>query len=166
MNLVEAHVLAGIRRKHGVGLPQVRRALDYVQKRCDVERPLVDESFQTDGRFLFIERLEQLANASKSGQVALPDLLPQLDRIDRDLATGLPVKLYPFTRSVDASRPVPDPKIVVMNPLVSFGRPAVGGVPTYTIWSRFRAGDSPAHLARDYGLAQEAIEEAIRCEAA
>jgi hypothetical protein len=32
MNLIEAHILAGIRRKHGVQLQQVRRALDYVQK--------------------------------------------------------------------------------------------------------------------------------------
>src|ERR1035441_9869410 len=114
MNLVEAHILVGIRRKHGVGLQQVRRALDYVQRKCDVDRPLIDQSFQTDGRFLFIERLEQLINASKEGQLAMPDLLPQLDRIDRDLA-GLPAKLYPFTRTADASRPVPDPKLVVMN---------------------------------------------------
>jgi uncharacterized protein (DUF433 family) len=165
MNIVEAHILAGIRRKHGVELQQVRRALDYVQKKCGVNRPLIDQKFQTDGRFLFIEKLEELINASKGGQLAMPDLLPQLDRIDRDPA-GLPVKLYPFTRAADASRPLPDPKLVVMNPLVSFGRPSVGGVPTRTIWSRFRAGDSPAHLAEDYGLAAEAIEEAIRCEAA
>src|SRR5471030_3007955 len=32
MNLVEAHILAAIRRKHGVSLPQVRRALDFVQQ--------------------------------------------------------------------------------------------------------------------------------------
>jgi uncharacterized protein (DUF433 family) len=165
MNLVEAHILAGIRRKHGVGLQQVRRALDYVQKRCEVDRPLIDQSFQTDGRYLFIERLEQLINASKGGQLAMPDLLPQLDRIDRDLA-GLPIRLYPFTRAASGFRPVPDPKLVVMNPLVSFGRPSVGGVPTFTIWSRFRAGDSQTHLAQDYGLELEAIEEAIRCEAA
>src|SRR5580658_591007 len=48
MNLIEAHILAGIRRKHGVGLPQVRRALDYVQRKCGVNRPLIDQSFQTD----------------------------------------------------------------------------------------------------------------------
>jgi hypothetical protein len=42
MNLVEAHILAGIRRKHGVGLRQVRRALDYVQRKCGVNRPLID----------------------------------------------------------------------------------------------------------------------------
>jgi uncharacterized protein (DUF433 family) len=165
MNLIEAHILAGIRRKHGVGLPQVRRALEYVQHKCGVSRPLIDQSFQTDGRFLFIEKLEQLINASKGGQLAMPDLLPQLERIERDLK-GLPVKLYPFTRPSDVHGSASDPKIVVMNPRISFGRPSVGGVATSTIWNRFRAGDSPSELSRDYGLPPEAIEEAIRCEAA
>ncbi len=165
MNLVEAHILAGIRRKHGVGLPQVRRALDYVQQKCGLDRPLIDQSFQTDGRFLFIQQLEQLINASRGGQMAMPDLLPQLDRIERD-PKGLPLKLYPFTRAADSHSSASDPKIVVMNPRISFGRPSVGGVATSTIWNRFRAGDSPGELSRDYGLPPEAIEEAIRCEAA
>ena len=165
MNVVEAHVLAGIRRQHGVGLPQVRRALDYVRDKCGVDRPLIDQSFETDGRFLFIKQLEKLINASKGGQLAMPDLLPQLERIERD-ATGLPVKLYPCTRPAPACNPASDPRIVVMNPRVSFGRPSVGGIATSTIWSRFCAGDSPSHLAEDYGLPAEAIEEAIRCEAA
>lgn len=165
LNVVEAHILAGIRRKHGVGLREIRRALEYVEQKRGINRPLIDQSFQTDGRFLFIQRLEELINASRGGQLAMPDLLPQLDRIDRDPA-GLPVKLYPFTRPLDVSRLAANPKLVVMNPLVSFGRPAVGGVSTHTIWSRFEAGDSPAHLAEDYGLPVEGIEEAIRCEAA
>jgi uncharacterized protein (DUF433 family) len=165
MNLVEAHILAGMRRHHGVGLPQVRRALDYVRGKRGLERPLIDQSFQTDGRFLFIEELERLINASKSGQLAIPDLLPQLHRIERD-PSGLPARLFPCTRPAQACNPASDPKIVVMNPRVSFGRPSVGGVATSTIWSRFCAGDSPSHLALDYGLPPEAIEEAIRCEAA
>jgi uncharacterized protein (DUF433 family) len=165
MNLVEAHILAGIRRRHGVGLPQVRSALDYVRRKCGINRPLIDQSFQTDGQFLFVEKLERLINASKGGQLAMPDLLPQLDRIERD-PQGLPMKLYPFTRAGEGHNSVTDPRIVVMNPRVSFGRPSVGGVATSTIWNRFRAGDSPSELAQDYGLAPEAIEEAIRCEAA
>lgn len=167
MNVIEAHILAGIRRKHGVGLQQVRRALDYVREKRGLARPLIDQSFQTDGRFLFIDELERLlVNASKGGQLAMPEtFLPQLERIERD-CSGLPARLYPFTRAVDSSRPLPDPRLVVMNPLVSFGRPSVGGVPTTIIYGRFRAGDSPAHLAEDYDLELEAIEEALRCEAA
>src|ERR1039457_1243908 len=40
INLVEAHVLAAIRRHHGVKLPKIRKALDYVQRTLEVERPL------------------------------------------------------------------------------------------------------------------------------
>jgi uncharacterized protein (DUF433 family) len=165
MNLIEAHILAGIRRKHGVSLPHVRTALDYVQRKCAVPRPLIDQSFQTDGRFLFIDKLENLVNASKGGQLAMPDLLPRLDRIERD-PQGLPLKLYPFIRASDSHNSATDPKLVVLNPRISFGRPSVGAVATSTIWYRFRAGDSPRELSQDYGLALEAIEEAIRCEAA
>ena len=42
INLVEAHVLAAIRRRHGAKLPKVRAALDYVRKQFQVERPLID----------------------------------------------------------------------------------------------------------------------------
>src|SRR2546428_14084570 len=38
VNLVEAHVLAAIRRRHGVKLPKVRAALDYVRHEFRVER--------------------------------------------------------------------------------------------------------------------------------
>src|SRR5713226_7775685 len=46
-NLVEAHVLAAIRRHHGVRLPKIRKALDYVRRKFKIERPLIDETFQT-----------------------------------------------------------------------------------------------------------------------
>src|SRR5882762_7252676 len=41
INLVEAHVLAAIRRRHGVKLPKVRNALDYVRRQFHIERPLI-----------------------------------------------------------------------------------------------------------------------------
>jgi hypothetical protein len=56
INLVEAHVLAAIRRRHGVMLPKVRRALDYVQRQFRLDRPLINQAFQTDGLDLFVER--------------------------------------------------------------------------------------------------------------
>src|SRR5215813_7119999 len=46
INLVEAHVLAAIRRRHGVKLPKVRTALDYVMRQFKIERPLIDQTFQ------------------------------------------------------------------------------------------------------------------------
>src|ERR1700681_1654144 len=56
INLVEAHVLAAIRRRHGVKLPKVRTALEYVKRQFKVEHPLINQAFQTDGLDLFVER--------------------------------------------------------------------------------------------------------------
>jgi len=64
---VEAHVLAAIRRRHGVKLPKVRAALDYVRKQFQVERPLIDQAFQTNGLDLFVERYGDMINASREG---------------------------------------------------------------------------------------------------
>jgi uncharacterized protein (DUF433 family) len=169
INLVEAHVLAAIRRRHGVKLPKVRNALDYVRRQFRIDRPLIDQAFQTDGLDLFVERYGGLINASREGQHAMKEIIGvYLKRIDRD-AKGFPIKLYPFTRETEAeAAPASDPRVVVMNPAVSFGRPIIAGtgIPVSSIYERYRAGDSVADLAGDFRLEISAIEEAIRCEAA
>jgi uncharacterized protein (DUF433 family) len=169
INLVEAHVLAAIRRRHGVKLPKVRKALDYVRRQFRVEHPLINQAFQTDGLDLFVERYGQLINASREGQHAMKEIIGvYLKRIEWD-AKGIPIKLYPFTRDTQAgAAPASDPRVVVMNPAVSFGRPVIigTGIPVSSIYERYRAGDSVADLARDFRLETSEIEEAIRCEAA
>jgi uncharacterized protein (DUF433 family) len=169
INLVEAHILAAIRRRHGVKLPNVRSALAYVKRHYNIDRPLIDQSFQTDGLDLFVERYGDLINASREGQQAMKEIVSvYLKRIERD-AKGLPIKLYPFTRDTESdATPKSDPKLVVMNPAVSFGRPVIEGtgIPASAIYERYKAGDSVAELARDFHLDTSAIEEAIRCEAA
>ena len=169
INLVEAHVLAAIRRRHGVKLPKVRNALDYVRRQFRVEHPLINQAFQTDGLDLFVERYGKLINASREGQRAMKEIIGvYLKRIEWD-AKGLPIKLYPFTRDTQAeAAPASDPRVVVMSPTISFGRPVIvgTGIPVSSIYERYKAGDSVADLARDFRLETSAIEEAIRCEAA
>jgi uncharacterized protein (DUF433 family) len=169
INLVEAHVLAAIRRRHGVKLPKVRTALGYVKRQFQIERPLIDQTFQTDGLDLFVERYGNLINTSREGQQAMKEIISvYLKRIERD-AKGLPIMLYPFTRDTESDvAPKFDPRVVVMNPAVSFGRPVIAGtgIPVSSIYGRYKAGDSVADLAQDFSLDTSAIEEAIRCEAA
>jgi uncharacterized protein (DUF433 family) len=163
LNLVEAHVLAAIRRVHGVPMHQVRPALEYVRKELRIDRPLADAKFETDGVDLFVEKLGLLVNVSKHGQLALAEVLgAYLKRVERD-TRGIPIKLFPFTRkstTVDASMPVE------INPTVAFGRPVLRarGIATAILADRFKGGDTLAELAVDYDVAQEDIEEAIRVE--
>lgn len=72
--------------------------------------------------------------------------------------------LFPFTRNAWAGDT--QPRSVVVDPARSFGRPALAGiyVRTEVVEQRFRAGDSIAEMAKDYGVPAGTIEEALRFE--
>jgi len=162
VNLVEAHVLDAIRRHHQVPLTKIREAIHYLRKHFSSKHPLAEQRFQTDGIDLFIDKFGQLINVTQSGQLALRELLKaHLHRVEHD-ATGTVVRLYPFTRKCDLH----EPKVVVIDPHISYGRPVlVGtGIPTAVVAERYKAGESIDELAEDYGRSRKEIEEAIRCE--
>ena len=98
INLVEAHVLAAIRRKHRVDMPAVRRSVDFLQNELGSAHPLADHKFETNGIDLFISHYGQFIAVSQGGQLAVRDLLEaHLRRVERD-DHGVPIRLYPFTR--------------------------------------------------------------------
>lgn len=163
-NLVEAHVLAAIRRQYEIPLDDARIAVEYVRNRLGVERPLADYVFETDGVHLFVREVGHLVNASKNGQVAMEKLLrASLKRIERD-DLHRAVRVFPFSRDVQPG--IIQPRFVVIDPKISFGRPVIAGtgVLTSVVADRHRAGDSYLMLARDYRCKVAAIEEAVRYE--
>lgn len=170
INMIEAHVLSGIRYQHKIPLGAVRRAMAYLTRETGSRHPLAEEEFQTDGVNLFVERLSlgqpQLVNVSAPGQLAMRDILRALlKRIERD-NHGLAIRLYPFSRRPAPGKLEQSPRFVVIDPRVAFGRPVLAGtgVTTSAIAERFDAGESIEALAADYGRSLEQIEEAIRCE--
>jgi uncharacterized protein (DUF433 family) len=162
LNLIEAHVLDALRRKHSVSLQQIRNTLSFLAKHYPSERPLADHRFETNGLDLFVEKYGQLINASRDGQLEMKEVIRMyLQRVERD-DHGIPARLYPFTRSL----PHESPRLVVIDPRVAFGKPVLAGtsIPTGVITERFKAGDSIAVLAGDYNRPAEEIQEAIRCQ--
>ena len=168
-NLVEVHVLRAIRRHHNIQLNKVREALDIISREFPVPHPLAKEDFRTNGIDLFIERYGELINASRGGKKELRVALEaHLERIEPD-DSGLAIKLYPFTRSQEAE----NPRLIVIDPRIAFGRLAIAetGIPTDILKERYQAGESMEELAEDYDCDcvasrrhRLAIEEAIRCE--
>ncbi|MCE2450893.1 MAG: DUF433 domain-containing protein, partial [Candidatus Latescibacteria bacterium] len=92
-------------------------------------------------------------------------LQAHLRRIDRDSA-GYALRLYPFTRKRLGQQLIEEPKAIVIDPRISFGRPVLTGtgIPTAIIAERYKAGEAIGALADDYGCPTLKIEEAIRCE--
>ena len=166
LNLAELHILAAIRRKYVVKMPKVRTALEYLMRSTqnDWERhhPLLSNQFETDGVHLFIKKYGQLINISQNGQLVIKEVISEaLHRIERD-TSGIPVKLYPFTRNDMEDAPAK----IVIDPELSAGRPVIAGtgLATEFIAERYKAGECIRELAQDYQLKEDAIEEAIRCE--
>src|SRR3989442_910785 len=161
-NLVEAHVLLAVRKKHAVPMFKVRRALKYAEKEFKLPRLLLREELRAAPGTLFLEQLGKLIEVTQDGQLAMKDILDKyLERLERDVK-GLPLRLYPFTRTQEADTP----RAVFIDPVISFGRPVVASkaIRTSVIADRFGSGESLGSIADDYGLDVSDVEEAVRYE--
>ncbi|HKP74679.1 MAG TPA: DUF433 domain-containing protein [Longimicrobiaceae bacterium] len=163
-NLVEAHVLRSLRTKHAVPLKHVRPAIAYAEQKMGIPRLLLSKELQTHAGDLFLEHLGSLVNLSKSGQLAIRQMLEaHLQRVEWD-DRAIPIRLYPFM----GVAPQAEGRPVVIDPNVSFGRPTVRGtgILTSVVVARIDAGESPSALADDYGLTEAQINAAILFERA
>jgi uncharacterized protein (DUF433 family) len=138
----------------------VRTALDYAADELNIQRLLLSRELMADAGSLFIDRLGQLIDLGRSGQIALKEIFDQhLSRIQWE-----PLRLFP----VVAARGLSGPQIIGIDPQVSFGRPFIKdkGVRTSTIVERLDAGEDREAVAADYGLTDTEIDEAILYERA
>lgn len=168
VNLIEVHVLDALRREHDIALRKARRVLRLLSRLFpDSRHPLADHDLLVDGGEVFVEHLASLVSASHEGQIAIRELLEaHLRRVERD-PMGRASRLYPFTRKrADRQSLLAEPKFVMIDPEIQFGRPVLTGtgIPTLVIADRYKAGESISDLARDYNRPEKEIEEAIRCE--
>jgi uncharacterized protein (DUF433 family) len=162
INLVEAHVLWAITRKHRIPLQKVRPAIDYLKATFSEPHPLAMIPLETDRVDLLVREMGKVINVSRSGQMAMREIVEaSLRRVERAV-DGSPVVLYPFV----ADDPSIDRKPVMFDPSVSFGRLVIAktGIPTIEVARRYKAGEPMDDLAADYGRSRDEIEDAIRCE--
>lgn len=161
INLVEAFVLAGIRREHSIPLPKVRKAVEYLRRTFGNRRPLAEERFEADGVNLFVEKFGALIGVTQEGQLQMREIIrDRLKRVLRD-PKGIPQKIILFP-----AQGLTGTGDVVIDPRLSFGRPVLDrlGVRTAILVERFMSGEDISDLARDYEAPLEAIQNAIRCE--
>ena len=167
VNLVEAHILDAIRYKHNVPLSNVRAAIGHLREYSDSQHPLADYWFQLKGVDLLIEDKGLLVNATRQGQIEMKEIITAyLKRVERDPA-GAAVGLYPYLKRHPLIK-VEEPKLVLIDPRISFGKPIlVGvGVPTSVVADRYDAGERIIELAHDYGCEASEIQNAIAYERA
>lgn len=162
-NLVEAWMLCTMRISHSMF--EVRNAIRYVSEHLKVPRPLAHRSWKSDGMRLFVEYKGKHLQTSRGrgGQMVQDWYAAHLKRIRWD-ASDMAEWLFPFTRPDGGI--VDPPTIVAITPRIAFGQPIIerAGVPTEAVFDRWRGGDDREHLAKDYGITAEEVDEALRWE--
>jgi uncharacterized protein (DUF433 family) len=160
MNLLECHMLAAMRSLYDLRLPKIRRAVAHLNKTPGYGHPLIEQALYTNRIDVLIKEIDKLVNISRDGQLAIPEIVEvHLERIEYE--KGI-FNFYPFVRERSAM----EPKFIVINPALGFGKPVIAGtgISTAVIASRFNARESVPELAKEYGLEDKQIEEAIRWE--
>jgi uncharacterized protein (DUF433 family) len=160
LNLLECHVLAGMRKMYDLKLPRVRSALKKISEDFPQPHPLISEVFLTNRKDLFVEKLGRIINVSQHGQMGLNFYHFYLERVQVD-PQGL-FRFFPFVVQPGPS----EPKTIEINPMVGFGKPVIAGtaISTAIIASRFNARESITDLAAEYECTSQQVEEAIRWE--
>ncbi|MFM6056249.1 MAG: DUF433 domain-containing protein, partial [Sphaerospermopsis kisseleviana] len=106
--------------------------------------------------------LVRLLDASKHGQIAIRETLEiYLTRIEVD-EKGIATRLFPFIHPKQRN----DPKVIVIDPNISFGRPVIAGtrIPTGILADRAKAGESADGLAKDFNCDRSLVEIALEYE--
>lgn len=151
-NLVEAHILRFTTEQRGVPFKSIRKALDFVHDKIPGKHPLLTHNFETSGKDLFVQYLGQTINATAHGQHVMREILEKyLALIPRD-GYGFPIRVFPIHS-----------KRLAIDPLFSSGKPIVKdkGIMASVLWGRTKSGETVAEIARDYGLTDIEVQEAV-----
>jgi len=166
-NLIEANVVAELRREHRVPMARVRTALEFLAENVPVPHPLAETELSvTPNQRVYIVHDGRRIDISAGGQWPLDavvrNLLRRVHRGPRGILLFYPRLAPPKGAEISEDDYAP----IVVNPEVCFGRPVIAGtgIPTDVIADRYLGGDSVEKMAEDYDLSEEHIRAALRFE--
>lgn len=166
-NLIEAHVLHAIRRVHKIKMLKVREAMKALRQEFESGHPLADVDLYTEGKSILV-KYGTYVNMSAGKQTEMEEVIAiYVKRIERDERRI--ARFYPFVGGeprIKGPGIEEQPKLISVDPFVSFGRPVIvdTNIRTEIIAERWWAGDSMAEIAEDYQLDRDLIEAAVRYE--
>jgi len=161
---VELGYLREYRRK-GVSLQYLRPVIDELRKVFKLPYPLATKNLYLHGREIVWKlQIENnlpsaLAMVVRSGQMMMladeaHSFFKKIEFDPNGDALGEACRIYPG--GVDA--------YVSIDPLVCFGRPAIGGVATERLWELRAAGEVVSEIAADYEMPQHLVRAGVAFE--
>lgn len=149
-------------RQYGVSLQAIRQASHHAQELFDHAYPFTCKKFQTDGRSIFAEVLEETNDETLLDLVKKQYVFKQV--IKASLYEGID-----YSEDGDATRwyPLRRSRAIVLDPNRSFGKPILAstGISTETLAAAYRAeNENLKSVAQIYEIPVAEVEAAIRFE--
>ena len=172
-------------RSMGVPFDIIRNARQNVARHFDSSHPFAEIRFKNDGyRVLLDYPIREIEPYSSVDEVEFRRIPARVFSLPDTIVSRAPDSYSPVTepgvwfdlieeKSSEFDyelglaltwHPVGKDSSVTIDPRMSFGDPAVGGIPTWVIKGRWEAGESLDVLGYDYGLPGKALEDALRFE--
>jgi uncharacterized protein (DUF433 family) len=159
IGLAEGFVVLAFRRA-GVSLQHIRKAVAVLERDVGLQHALASQRLFTDGASVLYdyaesENDEELLTHVVTQQRLLADVVRDYLRLVTYGSDGWPEKLV---------SPATFRRVVVVDPERGFGQPIFirGGVRVEDVLDRWRAGESLAEVAEDFGVPAEDVEDILR----
>ncbi|HUU85616.1 MAG TPA: DUF433 domain-containing protein [Phycisphaerae bacterium] len=159
LDLIEVRFVDAFRR-HGVTWRTIRRAAERARVLFDNEHPFCTESFQTDGRSIFAEVIDE------TGETSLIDVVKSQYAFKRMLQPYLYIGLEFQADQLVRWWPLGMRRRVVIDPRRAFGQPIVAkeGVPTAILAGAVQLEQSVAEVADWYEVDPRSVRDAVEFE--
>lgn len=154
--VIEAYVLRALRDLH-VGLPKIREAVTAVRREFGEPYALATRRIATDGVDIFIEYTGGDLVRAADRQLPIREVITEhLRYIEWDVSGQTPQRLR--------LRQYADVAPVVIDPRFGWGSPVLADskIRVDAIQDLFKAGESIATVAGEFGLRYEQVEEVCR----
>lgn len=158
MQLIEVAVVAAF-RKADVPMKRIRKARAWAAHELKSEYPFAEYKFKENAKHLYLDSQQidvnenTVVQADSEGQLEWESIIGRLREFEYEDG-GIVLKWHV------AGEESP----IVIDPRISFGAPAVKGVPTWVLRGRFDAGESDSDIADDFGLKREEVRQALKFE--
>ena len=146
-------------RNSNVSLQAIRFAIGFAQEKYNVERPLINLEFRSDGNEILMKALEQdgdyvSLSRKRPGQKVFSEIVKQSLK-DLEYSNGVAVRWRPA-----------DYKHIIIDPKRQFGQPVVDecGVSTETLFQEYQEFLDFKYLARIYETPQRLVQSAVQYE--
>ena len=158
MQLIEVAVVAAF-RKAGVPMNRIRKARAWAAHELKTEFPFAEYKFKENARHLYLDsqqidvKANTVVQADAEGQLQWESVIGRLKEFEYE-DHGIALRWHV------AGEGSP----IIIDPRVSFGAPAVRGIPTWVLRGRFDAGESDFDIADDFGLDKAEVRAALKFE--